>query len=529
VFAIVVQACTSDTRESASGGTVVLSQITEPRSLDPAISGSIVSFQVTFQIFETLVTTKPGGLDLVPALARSWTTDDGQTWTFKLERGVRFHDGTTFDARSVCANFGRWHNFTGLMQQFSMSWRTLLGGYAKPEAPGREIGLYRSCEARADDEVVIGLTQPFGGFLSVLATPAFAMASPDALQRYGADRAEGTPDSLAFDSDFSKRHPIGTGPFRLDTWELGERLVLVRNDDYWGEKAKLERVIFRPLGAGAPTRQALESGEIDGYNPVDPADIEPLRRAGFQLSEPASFSVAFLAMNQGLPPLDNPKIRQAVAHALNRDEIVKAFYQPSAVVAHQFTPPSLWGHAPDVPQYPFDVARARRLIAESGVVDPTLELWVPLSPPTGPGFPSPKAIAEALAADLERAGFKVVSKPAPDPEINQAIGRGQAQLYLNQENGFRADPDTFLNRFQRRSVALGLDNGTLFGLLDQAERVPGQAERTQLYERANRLVMELLPAVPLVHVRPVNALAPRVKGNPGSPVPWERLALYSVS
>lgn len=92
-----------------------------------------------------------------------------------------------------------------------------------------------------------------------------------------------------------------------------------------------------------------------------------------------------------------------------------------------------------------------------------------------------------------------------------------------------ADPDTFLNRFQSRSVALGLDNQTLFGLLDQAKRLLGQVERAQLYERANRLVMELLPAVPLVHVRPVNALAPRVKGNPGCPVPWERLALYSVS
>lgn len=227
-LALLGQACGGTERAGQSGGTLVLGQITEPRSLDPAVAGTIVSYQVTFQIYETLVTTKPGGLDLVPGLARSWSTDDARTWTFILERGVRFHDGTSFDARAVCANFDRWYNFTGLMQQFSTSWGTLVGPYAKPEAPGRETGIYRSCEARADDEVVISLTQPSGTFLSVLATPAFAMASPDGLQRYGADRVGGSSESPVLDSDFSTRHPIGTGPFRLQSWAFRDRLVLVR-------------------------------------------------------------------------------------------------------------------------------------------------------------------------------------------------------------------------------------------------------------------------------------------------------------
>ena len=364
-----------------------------------------------------------------------------QTWTFKLERGVRFHDGTPFDARAVCANFDRWYNFTGLMQQLSTSWRTLLGPYAKPEAPGRELGLYRSCEARADDEVVIALTQPTGAFLSVIATPGFGMASPDALQRYGADRVERDGRHPVFDSDFSIRHPIGTGPFRLETWTLRRPA---------GPGAK-RRLLGREGEAGAdhlpahrrrrPARQALESGEIDGYNPVDPADVEPLRRAGFQIFEPPSASaVAFLAMNQAVPPLDNPKIRQAVAHALNRDAIVKAFYPPSATVAHQFTPPNLWGHAPDVPRYPFDPERARRLIAESGFPIRYWSFWSPLSPPTGPGFPAPSAIAQALAADLERAGFKVVSKPAPDNEISQAVAADRPSSTSARTTAFAPTP-----------------------------------------------------------------------------------------
>ena len=203
-----------------------------------------------------------------------------------------------------------------------------------------------------------------------------------------------------------------------------------------------------------------------------PADVEPLRRAGFQLFEPPTFGVAFLALNQAMPPLDNPSIRQAVAHSLDREAVVKAFYSPSAMVAHQFIPPTLWGYAPDAPRYPLRPRpgppprrRVRCDRSRSGVLGPTRA-------PTGPGFPTPNAIALAIAADLEKVGFTVVRKPATDAAINQAVSRGQAQLYLGQDDGLRTDPDAFLSRFQRPSASWGFDDSRLFGLLDPGRGGP---------------------------------------------------------
>jgi peptide/nickel transport system substrate-binding protein len=125
--------------------------------------------------------------------------------------------------------------------------------------------------------------------------------------------------------------------------------VLARFDDYWGDKAKLDKVIFKPIADGPARRQALEAGEIQGYDLVDPADLGALEGAGFQIVERPAFNVGYVGFNTAKPPFDNLKIRQAVAHALNRQALVTAKYPPGAEVAKQFMPPSLFGYADDVP------------------------------------------------------------------------------------------------------------------------------------------------------------------------------------
>ena len=524
--------CGGDGTESSRGGTFVVALLDDPRTLDPATTNQIISLQVTYQIFETLVKLEPGGTRVVPGLARSWSPGPGgRVWTFQLEEGVRFHDGTPFDAGAVCANFERWYRFSGILQSPAVSaiWQVVFGGFATKDLPSAPAtSLYESCDTQGEREAVITLTRPSGAFLSALASPSFAMASPDALRRHEADKVTGSAEAPRFEGTFATQHPIGTGPFRLERWAPKDRLVLVRNDDYWGEKAKLDRVIFRYIPDGSARRQALETGEIDGYDPVDPPDVGPLRAAGFQVLERPPFNVGFLGINQTKPPLDRLEVRQAIAHALNREALVRAKYPPGAVVAKEFMPPTLWGYADDVREYGYDPARARQLLAQAATPNPAIELWFPTGA-TDPVWVDTQGIAAAFEADLEAVGFEVTLKPAPlRPDYASALSSGAVQLFLGAAYGDRSDPDAFLGSYQRTSSRLlGLDSPELFRLLDDAETEPDQELRRPLYEQANRLLVELLPGVPYVHVPVYVALSKSVRGHPHGPVPWDPYSLIA--
>ena len=415
----------TETEGGEEGGTLVFGSSADPVSMDGAYVSDGESLRVVDQLFETLVTTERGGTDPAPSLAKEWeASDDGLAWTFQLEEGVKFHDGTDFNAEAVCFNFDRWYNFKGLQQSPSVSyyWSTVFGGFKtqdNSDVPAES--LYESCEAKSDTEVVINLTKASSSFLAGLAVPAFSIASPEALTKYEADKVGGTEESPTFDGTFGTQHPIGTGPFKLESFTPADRLVLVRNDDYWGEKAKLEKVIFRPIADGPARRQALENDEIQGYDFVDPGDVESLESAGFQILERPAFNVGYVGFNQAKPPLDNLKIRQAIAHALNRQALVTAKYPEGAEVAKEFMPPELFGYADDVEEYDYDLAAAKKLIAESGVSNPTLEFWYPTGV-SRPYMPEPEANFQAFKADLEAAGFKITPKSAPwRPDYNQTV------------------------------------------------------------------------------------------------------------
>jgi peptide/nickel transport system substrate-binding protein len=522
-----------DDAGGAAGGTLVFGASADPVSLDGAYVSDGESLRVVDQIFETLVTTERGGTDPAPALAKDWkASDDGLAWTFNLQKGVKFHDGTDFNAAAVCTNFERWYNFKGLQQSPSVSyyWSTVFGGFKTQEnedVPAES--LYKSCEAKTEDQVVINLSKASSSFVAGLAVPAFSIASPDALKKYDADKISGDEESPKFDGTFGTQHPIGTGPFKFDSWTVGDKLTIVRNDDYWGTKAKLDKVIFRPIADGPARRQALESGEIQGYDNVDPGDLSSLKDGGFQILERPAFNVGYVGMNQAKPPLDNVKIRQAIAHALNREALVKAKYPQGAEVAKEFQPPTLFGYSKDVATYDYDVDAAKKLIKESGVTDLNLEFWYPTGV-SRPYMPEPEANFQAFKADLEAVGFKVTPKSAPwRPDYNQTVNSGGAQLYLLGWTGDFGDPDNFLGTFfQAKSPSWGFDNKPIFDKLDAAEKETDQAARTKLYEEANDLLMDFVPGVPYVHTKPALAFAKTVKGYAPSPVSLEPFSIVTV-
>ena len=504
--------------------TLVFAQFGEPpATLDPALSGNVVTYIVTRPVLETLVSVRPGGTDVRPQLATSWEVSaDARSWTFRLRDNVRFHDGTAFDASAVCANFNRWYHFGGILQQLASEWRRLFGGFAG-QGDG---GLYRSCEAPAEHEVVINLTKGTGTFLPGLALPAFAIASPEALRRYKADSVSGIAEQPVFDGTFGTDNLIGTGPFKLQSWTRNDRLALVRNEAYWGQKPALDRVIVRRIDDGAARRQALESGEVDGYLPVDAADVPPLRGAGFKVYDLPGFSLGFLGFNKERPPLDNLMIRRAIAHALDLETVVRAKYPASASLAKGIVPPDLWGHAADVRAYPHDPDQARRLLAGSGVANPTVEIWYPTGLAQGPpAIPDPEGIALAVKNDLEAVGFRVLTRPTPwMPDWEEALSSGKVHMFLGDIYAFRVDPDALFDGLAASyDAALGAIDAELRTILDQAADAIDQRARTPLYQQANRMVMQDLPVVPFVHVKPAIVFSPKVSGYRPSPIFWEGL------
>jgi peptide/nickel transport system substrate-binding protein len=348
------------------------------------------------------------------------------------------------------------------------------------------------------------------------------------LTKYEADKVSGTGDSPKFEGTFGTQHPIGTGPFKLESYTPNDRLVLARNPDYWGPKPFLDKAILRPIAEGAARRQALESGEIQAYDNVAPDDISGLQSA-FQILRRPAFNVGYVGLNQAKPPLDNLKIRQAIAYALNRQALVTAKYPGGSQVAKEFMPPDLFGYATDVTQYNYDVNKAKQLIKDSGVANPTLEFWYPTNV-SRPYMPDPSANLQAFKADLQAAGFKVNVQSAPwKPDYQQKVNAGAAQMYLLGWTGDFGDPDNFLGSFfGAKQPAWGFDNKAIFDKLAEARKEPGKAKRIALYQEANKLIMDFVPGVPYVHTSPGVALARSVKGYHASPVGLDPFALVSL-
>jgi len=344
---------------SQANTTLVFGTAADPVVLDGPLVSDGESLRPIDQIFEGLVSLKPGTTKLVPSLALSWkASKNGLAWTFALRNGVKFQDGTTFNAAAVCFNFNRWYNFPGPLQSDAVSyyWNTVFGGFAHPAAgnPGPDKSLYKGCKANGTGKVTISLTRRSSSFIGALALTNFGIASPTALKKYQADA--GTVDSNGVfhpTGTFGTQHPIGTGPYMLKSWSVGDKLVLVANPHYWGKKPKIGTIIFKPISDNAARLQALQTGEIQGYDLVDPADIGTVKSSSKTkiLNRPA-FNVGYVGINQKFKPFDNPLVRQALAYALDRNSVVKGFYAGRGQVANQFLPPLVNGFATKgVPSY----------------------------------------------------------------------------------------------------------------------------------------------------------------------------------
>jgi peptide/nickel transport system substrate-binding protein len=478
--------------------TLIVGKASDPISLDPARVTDQESVEICEQIYEHLVRYKPTSTEVEPSLATSWqVSDDGRVWTFQLRRGVTFHDGTPFDAEAVVFSFDRQRDPFHPFHEDDFQYWT--GQYLNIE----------KIEAVSPYEVRIEIERQYAPFLTTLAMFPVSIVSPTAVKRWG---------------DEYPRHPVGTGPFRFQSWTPGDRVVLERNDDYWGEKVALGRIVFRTIPDERQRLVALEGGAVDVTSSLLPQEHQYVElHPDLQLHRIAGQNVAYLAMHTRKPPFDSVQVRRAVNHAINKEPIVKLVYQGRARPAVGPLPPSLWSYRDDLPDYAYDPALARRILDEeeaAGRLDRSkrYKLYVPRTPREY--LPDPERIARVIQRNLEEVGLRVELVVQEFSAHLDDVQWGKHDLCLLGWAGDNGDPDNFLFVLLDRETAepgtarnvAFYDSGELHGLLVYAQETNDKEERTEYYRRAQVIIHRDAPWVPLAHSEQAVASRDKVKG-----------------
>src|SRR5690606_12041257 len=304
---------------------------------------------------------------------------DGKTWTFKLREGVKFHDGTDFNAEAVCFNFDRWHNMPGAAAQSQMIYYgDVFEGFAENKGDATGDPVYKSCEAKDEHTAVLHLNKAKGAFPDAFGLTSLSMSSPDALKKHNADEVTQSGDSFSYPA-YANEHPTGTGPYKFESYDKSAKTItLTRNEDYWGEKAKLEKIVFRVIEDENTRKQDMISGQIDGYDLPNPADYEALRDAGAQVMVRPVFNILYLGIKQAnTPELKDVRVRKAIEYAINKEQLAKNQLPEGAEARDQFVPEETDGYTDEVEKHEYDVEEAKRLLKEAGAEDLTLKFYVP--------------------------------------------------------------------------------------------------------------------------------------------------------
>jgi peptide/nickel transport system substrate-binding protein len=479
------------TQTPVKGGTFVYGRGADSVGLDPAVVTDGESFRVTRNIYESLLEYKRTSTEVVAGLAESWeASPDLLRWKFVLRRQVKFHDGTPFNAAAVVFNFERWM-FESHPQHKGVFeyWKSMFGGFP---------GFVSAVKAVDDSTVEFTLEKPMAPFLANLAMPMFGIASPTAIQKYG--------------DDYFK-NPVGTGPFRFREWRKDDRIVLERNPDYWGEKALLDRVIFRSIVDNSARLLELQAGSIDLMEFLHPDDIPTVKNdPNLQLLLRPSMNVGYLWWNVEKEPFGKLEVRRAIAHAVNKRAIVEKLFGGIGVPAKNMLPPSLWGYNDAVADYEHDPAKARDYLAKAGLPNGfKTRLWAMPNP--RPYMPQPTKIAEAIQADLKAVGIEAEIVTMDWATYLAKTREGEQDLYMLGWTGDNGDPDNFLYWFfGQKETRSRYFNAKAAELTGKAQAISDQAERARLYREAQAVLKEDAANVPIAHTTPPLAVKKTVKG-----------------
>ncbi|HEX5466449.1 MAG TPA: ABC transporter substrate-binding protein [Candidatus Limnocylindrales bacterium] len=514
------------------GGILVVGLDGDMVFADPALISDSNSSYVDNQVVQGLVGLKPGTVsDVIPVLAASLpqVSADGKTYTFTLRTGVKFHDGTDFDAQSVKYNYDRWKNFPkGELQDNDYYYAAVFGGF------GADSNII-SVDAPDATTVVFTLKQPQSNFTLSQTLSVFGIQSPTALKNGNADSTPLANNKYAQGQLPQGQDMVGTGPFIYKEWVPNDHVTIVKNPDYWDKDgaAHVDQVVFKPFSDQTAKLQALQSGGIDLAQTVSPADLATLKSDPklAVIDRGESCNAAQISMNQDPDTKDavspeqhkllaNKDIRMAIAYAVNKQGYIDAFYGGLAKPADNWMPPATENYKPEnLPTY--DPDKAKQLIQQSGETNLTIDLFYP-SDVVRPYMPDPKGLAQAIAQDLEAVGFTINLKSEgwrtgylADEEV------GKFPMWILGWTCDWAGADNFLytaffHLTGNTQPEFGYVNQDLNNEMLAALAATTDADAQTHWQKAQDILAQDMPTVPLVNSTPPGAMQAYVKGFQGA-------------
>lgn len=463
----------------------------EPVTLDPASFSDVYSINVGVNLFDGLVEFDEN-LNVVPAIARRWIISrDHRTYTFHLRKGVKFHNGREVTTEDFVYSFQR------ILDPETKSPAAPLFYYIKGAKAFRE-GINKTVDGlitRDSHTLIIELQEPFAPFLSILATANAKVVPKETMG-----------------PDFGK-HPVGTGPFRFQSWVEGHAIILTANAGYFGDRPLVDLVRFRIYSNDQweIIFSDFEKGFLDQAivpkKRYDQVIKDPLYLKKNRLISKPGLNIVYLGMNGTIPPFNDVRIRKAVSHAVDTQAIVKQITGRGSVPAKGVLPPGIAGFDPNFKGYSYDPDKARRLLAEAGHPDgrgiPPIELWTVSK--------SQRVKNEILAYRkyLAEIGIQVIPKVAKNwREFVGLINAKKVPMFYAAWYADYPDPDNFLYvLFHSKSPTnrMGYHNPMVDDLLERARHETDYMKRVEMYREIERLVMQDAPIISQ-HINSYNCL-----------------------
>ena len=468
-----------------------------PENFYPAVNTTGTSFDANSQIYSRIVDFERGATTVVPGLAERWDiSPDGKVYTFYLRQGVKWHNHRDWKPT-------RDFNADDMIFSIERQWKES-HPYFKVTSPNHsyfnDMGLpklLKSVDRVNDYTVRITLNQPEAPFLSDL---AMEYAGVQSKEYADAMLKAGTPEKI-------DQEPIGTGPFYLVRYIKDAVIRYKAFPQFWGGKAKIDDLIFSITPDASVRWAKLQRGECHVMPYPNPADLEAIRKdPKVTVLEQAGLNVGYLAYNTQKKPFDDVRVRKAVNMAIDKQAIIKAVYLSAGVAATNPIPPSMWSYNKAIKDDPYDPAAAKKLLAEAGYPNGfSTDLWA--MPVQRPYNPNARRIAELMQADLDKVGIKAEIKSFEWGEYRKRMQAGEHQMGMLGWTGDNGDPDNFLHTLLGCASAQSVSGSNVAkfcykpfdDLVVKAKSVSNQAERTELYSKAQLIFKEQLPWLTIAH------------------------------
>lgn len=460
--------------------TIIFGVGTDVDELDPRTIDTQEGYVACTNIYDCLVRYDLGATTLRPGLAESWEiSDDGLEYIFNLRQGVKFHDGTDFNADAV------------------VTWYTSID----EEAEGTQYDATRmvymadfitnwidTVEAVDEYTVKMTLPAPYSPLLANLAIPISSIPSPTAV-------AQGL--------DYLAVNPAGTGAFFLASsgdWVRDSQMTLQANPDYWDGAPLVDQLIIKVVPESSTRLQQVEAGELDIAWALTPEDVERSRdNPDLMVVEDAGLNTNCVEFNVTKEPFTSKEVRQALNYAINKEELSEGLYNGNMVPAGGVLPPVDWAYNPDLVSYPYDPDKARELLASAGYDEsnPLTFTFMAYTIPRGYN-PVGDRLATAIQEYWSEVGVQAEIQTAEWTQYRNDRRADMFQCSLSGWQGDNGDPDNFLySLLAGPSAGAGntsfYDNPEVNDLLVEAATVSAQEERVPIYHEAEQLIVDDAP------------------------------------